>query len=54
MFLTLFGAPTPRPSDDIGDALQLTGAAGVVVLALCALAAPFPHRRHRGDDTIAL
>lgn len=54
MFLTLFGAAAAWNSDDIGDALHLTGMAGVVVLALCALAAPFLNRRHRGDDTIAV
>lgn len=53
-FLTLFAAMAAWTGDNIGDALQLTGVAGVVVLALCALAAPFLHRRHRGDDTIAL
>lgn len=41
-------------SDDIGDASQLTGLAGLVVLAVRAPAAPFVCRRHRGDDTIAL
>lgn len=53
-FLTLFGAMAAWSSDNIGDALQLTGVACVVVLVLCALTAPFLHRRHRGDDTIAL
>ncbi|MEU4176882.1 hypothetical protein [Streptomyces sp. NPDC026589] len=53
-FLTLFGAMAAWNSDDIGDALQLTGVACGVVLGLCALIAPFLHRRHRGDDTIAL
>ncbi|MFI0930357.1 hypothetical protein ACH4RG_01210 [Streptomyces sp. NPDC021019] len=53
-FLTLFGAMAAWNSDNIGDALQLTGVACGVVLGLCALIAPFLHRRHRGDDTIAL
>ncbi|MFE9699479.1 hypothetical protein [Streptomyces sp. NPDC006270] len=53
-FLVVFGAMAAWNSDDIGDALRLTGLAGLVVLAVCALAALFLHRRHRGDDTIAL
>ncbi|WP_143663731.1 hypothetical protein [Streptomyces sp. rh34] len=53
-FLSLFGALAAWSSDNIGDALQLTALAGAVVLAACALAALFLHRRHRGDDTIAL
>ncbi|MFG3404258.1 hypothetical protein [Streptomyces sp. NPDC048142] len=53
-FLVLFSAMAAWNSDNIGDALQLTGLAGLVVLAVYALAAPFLHRRHRGDDTIVL
>ncbi|MFF0505603.1 hypothetical protein ACFYUH_18645 [Streptomyces fimicarius] len=53
--LILFGAVAPWLSNDIGKALRLTGLAGLVVLALCALAVPFLRRRNRGgDDTIAL
>ncbi|MFH9264425.1 hypothetical protein ACH4KN_09205 [Streptomyces sp. NPDC017546] len=53
-FLTLFGAMAAWNSDNIGDALELTGLAGAVVLGACVLAAVFLHRRHRGDDTIVL
>ncbi|MFJ6611401.1 hypothetical protein ACIQPT_14120 [Streptomyces sp. NPDC091289] len=53
-FLAAFGALAPWLTDGIGEALQLTGLAAVVVLAVCALAVPFLRRRNRGDDTIAL
>ncbi|WP_408053931.1 hypothetical protein [Streptomyces sp. CMC78] len=53
--LAAFGALAPWLTDSIAEALQLTGLATVVVLALCALAVPFLRRRNRGgDDTIAL
>lgn len=52
--LVVFGVTAAWNSDNIGEALRLTGLAGLVVLAACALAAPFLHRRHRGDDTIVL
>ncbi|MFB7227518.1 hypothetical protein ACFCY9_07385 [Streptomyces fimicarius] len=55
MCLILFGALAPWLTDSIAEALQLTGLATVVVLALCALAVPFLRRRDRGgDDTITL
>ncbi len=53
--LAAFGALAPWLTDGIAEALQLTGLAAVVVLALCALAVPFLRRRNRGGvDTIVL